>query len=93
MSDTDAPSKAYEVRDPNNEQVKFVSEIANFGFINGVVNLTLLTCRYTPVVFPAKAEPDVIIGALLRFDLRLAQELHEALGAIIEQNTDRKLAS
>ena len=88
MADDDTPEVTHVISDPNNEQVKFVSILGNSGFVNGVVNLTYLTARYTATEMPGKALPDLIVAALLRMDLRCAIETYEALGAIIQQNTE-----
>lgn len=89
MSDTDTPSKVYPVRDPNNEPVRFVTTVGNTGFVNGVVNVTLLTARYVPESFPAEVPPDLIVGALLRMDLKCAMELREAIDTLIADNTEQ----
>lgn len=92
-TDTDTPSRKFPVYDPNNEPVKFVTTVGNSGFINGVVNVTLLTTRYTPFQFPGPAEPNLIISALLRMDLKCAMDLHEALGSLIAANTEQPRAN
>jgi hypothetical protein len=86
-ADTQPVPKSHPVSDPNNEPVKFVTTLGNFGCINGVVNLTLMTARYIPYAFPAEAHPHLIIAALLRMDLRCAIEVRDALHQLIEDNT------
>lgn len=79
--------------DPNTVPVTFVNELEAIGFLNGVVNLSLMTARFTAVrsmTDPgalAQVVPDMVVGARLRFDLALAMQLHAQLGAIIEANT------
>lgn len=76
------------ITDPNNEQVKFVSMVGGSGFLNGIVNVTLLTARWTPDAIPSDHVPiDLVVGSRLRFDLKCAQELRDVLNGIIEANT------
>lgn len=95
MSDTDTPSQVinHPIHDPNNEPVKFVSMLGNSGFVNGVVNLTFLTARYRQTALAHSAQPDLILAALLRMDLRCAIDLRDALSAIIDDNTDQPRAN
>lgn len=72
--------------DPNSVPVVFVNSVDGIGFLNGVVNVTMSTYRYTPADGD-KVEADSIIAARLRFDLFCAKQLHKLLGDIIEENT------
>lgn len=83
MSDQEV--KSLPLTDPNNVSVTFVSQVAGVGFLNGVLNVTLATARFTPI--GSEVTPDIIVSSRLRFDLFCAQELHNLLGKIIEQNT------
>jgi hypothetical protein len=76
----------------------FVNTLAVNGFLNGVVNLTFTTARWgarenhDPIT---KHEQPFIVAAndyeslFLRMDLDCAQKVHEALGAIIEKQTQK----
>lgn len=65
--------------------VTFVNTMTVSGFLNGVVNLTFTTARFSAVEH--KVEPDEYTSAHLRMDLACAQQVHAALGKIIEDNT------
>lgn len=73
------------IPDPNNVPVVFVNSLAGIGFLNGVVNLTFATARWTPRGSEVLA--DNVISVRLRMDLFCAQSLHELIGQIIEQHT------
>ena len=73
------------ILDPHAVPVTFVSDVAGIGFLNGVVNLTLVTARFTPV--GKDVDADLVVASRLRFDLFCAQRVHEMLGNILEQNT------
>lgn len=75
--------------DPHNIQVTFYNEVGNVGFLNGIINVTLITAQFTPQ--GDQIVPDMVVASRLRFDLVCAQQLHQMLGQIIEANT--KLAS
>lgn len=74
------------VLDPNNVPVTFVNAVEVQGFLNGVVNLTLTTARFTALRNATVAQ-DEIVSARLRFDLLVAQQLRDALDEIIQKNT------
>lgn len=80
------PDKTSEpLTDPRNVDVVFVNEVAGIGILNGVVNLTLSTALFTPqdkIVLQ-----DKIVASRLRFDLFVAQNLHQLLGDILDANT------
>jgi len=79
-------SEPLKIVDPNNVRVEFVNTVGGSGFLNGVLNLTLLTARWTPD--GTESVPvDLIVGSRLRFDLKCAQEIRDALDAIIESNS------
>lgn len=82
MSDS-APLK---ITDPHCEQVKFVSMVGSSGFTNGVINVTMLTAQWTPDGSDT-VDPDLVVAARLRFDLKCAQELRDVLDGIIQANT------
>lgn len=70
--------------------VVFVTELEVSGFLNGVVNMAFSTAQFVPSKDdddrPVVA-PEAVITANLRFDLRLAQVIHDRLGEIIETQT------
>lgn len=80
-----AQDEKTKLNDPNNVRVTFVNDVAGIGFLNGVLNVTLVTARFTPI--GSAVEADNIVSARLRMDLFCAQSLHTLLGQIIEQNT------
>lgn len=73
----------------SNPDVIFVTGLAVRGFANGVVNLALSTAQYLPETIEGETKVGVqeIVTANLRMDLFCAQQVHQALGAIIEQQT------
>lgn len=73
------------VTDPDNVPVVFVSQVAGHGHLNGVINLTLATAKFTPR--GEKIDPDMQVTSRLRMDLFCAQELRDALDGLIRQNT------
>jgi hypothetical protein len=81
-------SEPLKITDPDNVPVKFVSLVGGAGFLNGVINLTLLTTRWTPDTLPQdQVPPDLVVCSRLRFDLAVAQELRDVLNKQIEENT------
>lgn len=72
--------------------VTFVNTMTVSGFLNGNVNLSFTTARFTVVpdiVSPGKGkvDPDEYPSLYLRMDLACAQQVRDALTQIIEQNT------
>lgn len=63
----------------------FVNTMTVSGFLNGICNLSFTTARFTAV--GDKVEPDEYPSLYLRMDLACAQQVHDALGKIIEANT------
>lgn len=78
---TDTPLIA---TDPHAVPVVFINQLVGSGHLNGVVNITLAVAQFTPGV-DNKIEPDLVIAARLRMDLFCAQQLRDALTAILEQ--------
>lgn len=79
-------SEPLEITDPDKVKVCFVNTVGGSGFLNGVINLTLLTALWTPdgsETIPV----DLIVGSRLRFDLKCAQDIRDALSVIIEAQT------
>lgn len=76
-------------------EVTYVTGLGTWGFLNGVINVSLTTTRWVPDYDPTeektKVVPYVEIAADLRLDLYAAQQLHEALGDLISQNTKPKV--
>lgn len=79
-------SEPLKITDPNKIRVEFVNAVGGSGFLNGIVNLTLVTARWTPTG-SEDIPMDLVIGSRLRFDLKCAQEIRDTLNAIIEANT------
>jgi hypothetical protein len=81
-------SEPLKILDPHNVDVTFASAVGGSGFLNGVINLTLVTTRWTPEALGAEmVPPDLVVSSRLRFDLKCAQDIRDALNAIIEANT------
>lgn len=72
------------ISDRFNVPTIFVNQVAGFGVVNGVVNLTFSTAQFTPKV-DNTVDPDLVISARLRMDLACAAVLHEHLGSILAQ--------
>lgn len=70
-------------------EVIFVNSLAVCGFLNGVLNLGFTTAQFLPRQTSDGAVVDAAetMTANLRMDLVCAQQMHEHLGRIIEQNT------
>jgi hypothetical protein len=66
--------------------VTFVNTMTVSGFFNGILNLSFTTARFTATA-DGKVDVDEYPSAYLRMDLACAQQVHAALGQIIEQNT------
>lgn len=80
----------FPIRDPNNVPMVWISDLGASGFLNGSINVTLLTNLWTPQSLgegTVTVPPDLIVGARLRFDLFFAQQLRDTLDQIIQQNT------
>lgn len=79
-------------------EVVFVNNLAAWGFLNGVINVALSTCQFLPTPvqdqetgdWETKVQPAEVVTANLRFDLVVAQQIRDALDAIIEKNTKPK---
>lgn len=76
-------------------EVTYVTNLAVNGFNNGIVNLCFVTAHFLPtrsgdqlVVATAEA-----VSANLRFDLYVAQQVHEALGRILAEHTKPKVTN
>jgi len=74
----------------------FVNTLTVHGFLNGNVNLAFSQARWFPQaahdgeVRVALYEPIVVD---LRMDLRCAQQIYDALGKILEENTKEKVVN
>lgn len=80
--------------------VTYVTGIATYGFLNGIINVLLTTARWMPrPIINDDGDPDfqiateIVPAADLRMDLLLAQQLHAALGSLIEEHTKTKAAN
>lgn len=71
-------------------EVVFVNHLAVNGFLNGNVNLTFTTARWT-LAQDERGEvvvnPDTYVSALLRMDLKCAIDVRNALDQIIREQT------
>ena len=64
----------------------FVNSVAVHGSLNGVVNMLLSTAQFLPDgTGEVKIEPRMAVD--LRFDLYCAQQIHDAIGKILEDQT------
>lgn len=70
-------------------KVTIVNSLAVSGFLNGIINLGFTTAQFLPRQDGDKTVVDAaeVMTANLRMDLACAQQLHDALGRILEQNT------
>lgn len=70
-------------------EVIFVNSLAVSGFLNGILNLGFTTAHFLPRQTEQGAVVDAaeVMTANLRMDLVCAQQVHEVLGRLIEQNT------
>ena len=75
--------------DDKTPPVIFVNNLSVRGFQNGVLNLAFGTCQYLPETIDGevKVTTQDIITANLRMDLWCAQQVYNAIGAILEQQT------
>lgn len=73
------------VTDPLHVTPVFVNQLAGSGHLNGVVNLTFACALFSPKDDGSVA-PDLVVTSRLRMDLFCAQQLHTALGQILEAN-------
>jgi hypothetical protein len=69
--------------------VIFVNSLAVRGFGNGIVNLAFSTALFLPDMVDGKVQvtSQEVITANLRMDLYCAQQVYEALGKIIQEQT------
>src|SRR5262245_51223485 len=72
------------ITDPHHVPVVFVNQVAAAGHLNGVVNLTLATARWSPTA-DGTVDTDMIVAGRLRFDLVCAVQMRDQLTRIIEQ--------
>lgn len=77
-------NQSVKVSDPHNVPVTFVNQVLGQGVMNGVVNITFGTCRFTPDGAEA-VDIDMIVSSRLRMDAMCAQRLYESLGALLKQ--------
>lgn len=69
--------------------VTFVNTMTVSGFLNGNVNLSFTAARFSAEAQNGEVvvNPDEYPALYLRMDLACAQQVHDALGQIIAQNT------
>lgn len=79
----------------NKSEVVFVTGLATWGFLNGVINVAFTTAQFLPEAQgeEIKVISADIISANLRLDLNVAQQLRDVLDGIIEQHTKPKMDS
>ena len=77
--------KVLPITDPQQVPVTFVNQVVGIGSLNGVVNVTFATARFTPNAQGA-TDPDLVISARLRMDATCARQLRDQLTAILDQN-------
>lgn len=73
--------------------VTLINNVSVSGFLNGVVNLSLTQLRFVARVGEdgsTKVETVGEVAADLRFDLYCAQQIRDALDAILAQHTRPK---
>lgn len=77
----------------NKSEVVFVTGLATWGFLNGVINVAFTTAQFLPEAQgeEMKVISADIISANLRLDLNVAQQLRDVLDGIIEQHTKPKV--
>jgi hypothetical protein len=80
------------ISDPHRTPVLFVNHVVGSGHLNGVANITLATANFMPRP-DGTVDPELVVSARLRMDMYCAQQLHAALGAILEQNLQPKNGS
>ena len=69
--------------------VILVNSLAVRGFLNGVINLAFNTAQFLPetVGGETKVTSQDVITVNMRMDLYCAQQVYEALGKIIQEQT------
>jgi hypothetical protein len=73
------------ISDPDNVPVTFCNDIASSGYANSVVNLTLITARFTPTgTTAADIGADLVIASRLRMDMHCAYRLWQQLDEILK---------
>lgn len=79
----------------NKSEVVYVTGLATWGFLNGIINVAFTTAQFLPEVDGETEAVKVVsadyISANLRLDLNVAQQLRDALDGIIEQHTKPKV--
>lgn len=69
----------------DNVGVVFVNAVTGRGILNNVVNLQFGTYLFSPDANSEKVDPDLVVSCRLRMDRTCAQQLHEALGELLER--------
>lgn len=73
--------------------VTFVNTLAVHGFLNGNVNLSFRTARWSLAFDPSTQKPvvdaDEYDSLFLRMDLKCAQEVRDALDKILSEHTQK----
>ena len=81
--DTDKPI-SLTITDPYEIPITFVNEVVGRGHLNGVINLTFATARFTPTA--GEIAPDLVITARLRMDMACLRQTYMVLGELISMN-------
>ncbi len=78
-------------------EVTYVTGLATWGFLNGIINVAFTTARFLPEVDDDTEEVKVVsadyISANLRLDLNVAMQLRDVLDGIIAQQTKPKVSN
>jgi hypothetical protein len=68
--------------------IVFFNSVAVSGFCNGILNIGFSTAQFLPTK-DGKVDLAETITANLRMDLLCAQQLHDSLAKILEQQTSK----
>lgn len=85
-----------DAKDPADAPLIVASAIELSGHNNGICNILLNRVVYVPVANSdgsTRIEAHKVYPADIRFDLFCAQQIHDALGKILDEQTKPKLAS
>ncbi len=75
------------VTDPLNVPVVFVNQVLGQGHVNGVVNITFGTARFTPSGI-GEIDIDMVVGSRLRMDMACARQLRDNLSALLDKQPE-----
>lgn len=74
------------ISDPDNVRDIFINDVAAAGFLNGVINMTLVTARWTPKTTKPEMNvpPDLVIASRLRMDMLCAKRMRDQLDVFLK---------